>query len=81
ISCIADSVLIHRVYLVWGSRITVIAFPILASLTMNSIGLAGTIMYIEAISDFTSTADFDLALKGLRYIHGFYYANAGVNFA
>ncbi|KIK50664.1 hypothetical protein GYMLUDRAFT_182424, partial [Collybiopsis luxurians FD-317 M1] len=34
-STITDSVLIHRIFLVWGSNVWIIVFPILSSLATN----------------------------------------------
>ncbi|KAF9056875.1 hypothetical protein BDP27DRAFT_1242015, partial [Rhodocollybia butyracea] len=79
ISCLADSVLIHRIYLVWGSRKWILPLPILTSLVINGVGLAGTIMKTKGFSNTASESNFNLELKGIDLHIGFYYANAVAN--
>ncbi|KIK56262.1 hypothetical protein GYMLUDRAFT_87349 [Collybiopsis luxurians FD-317 M1] len=76
---IADSVLIHRMFLVWGSNVKIIVLPILASLVLNTEGLAATIMRTKGFSNTAIDANFALELKGENYHLGFYYANAALN--
>ncbi|KIK66401.1 hypothetical protein GYMLUDRAFT_239358 [Collybiopsis luxurians FD-317 M1] len=78
-NAIADSVLIHRIYLVWGSNIWIATFPILASLAVNVEGLAATIMRTKGFSNSAIPANYTLELKGVNYHLGFYYANAALN--
>jgi len=77
---LADSVLIHRIYLVWGSRNWTLALPILLSLAINSVGLAGTIMRTKGFSNTAIESNFNLELKGINFGLGFFYANAVTNF-
>jgi len=79
-NCIADSVLIHRIYLVWGSKIWIIIFPILSSLVANTFGLAGAVMRIKGTSNSGIASNFALEEKGINYLIGFYFTNAAVNF-
>ncbi|KIK50663.1 hypothetical protein GYMLUDRAFT_438082 [Collybiopsis luxurians FD-317 M1] len=76
----ADAVLIHRIYLVWGSKKAVLILPILASLAINSVGLAGTVMRTKGFSNTSIASNFNLESKGINFHLGFYYANAAVNF-
>ncbi|KAF9058656.1 hypothetical protein BDP27DRAFT_1453863 [Rhodocollybia butyracea] len=76
---IADSVIIHRIYLVWGSRLWIIIPPILASLVINTVGLAGDIMRTKGFANTTIEGNFNLELKGEQYGLGFFYANAAFN--
>ncbi|KAK7473118.1 hypothetical protein VKT23_001219 [Stygiomarasmius scandens] len=77
---IADSVLIHRCYLVWGSRKWVLILPILASTVINSVGLAAAGMRTKGKADTSIESNFQLYNKGIHYQLAFYYANAVVNF-
>jgi len=78
-NCIADSVIIHRIYLVWGSRLWIVIPSVLASLVINTVGLAGDIMRTKGFSNTTIESNFNLELKGERYGLGFFYANAAFN--
>jgi hypothetical protein len=80
VNCLADAVLIHRIYLVWGSRRWTLALPILTSMAINAVGLAGTIMRTKGASNSGIESNFNLEAKGINFLLGFYYANAVVNF-
>ncbi|KAF9058657.1 hypothetical protein BDP27DRAFT_1343183 [Rhodocollybia butyracea] len=77
---LADSVLINRIYLVWDSRKWTLVPPILLSLAINSVGLAGTIMRTKGFSNTALESNFNLELKGINFGLGFFYANAVTNF-
>ncbi|THU96501.1 hypothetical protein K435DRAFT_797254 [Dendrothele bispora CBS 962.96] len=78
-NCITDSVLIHRCYIVWGSRKWIISLPVLASILLNSFGLAAAGIKTKGFSNTTTEANFQLMLKGLDYTLKYYYANAAFN--
>ncbi|KAF9056871.1 hypothetical protein BDP27DRAFT_1433327 [Rhodocollybia butyracea] len=78
-NCIADSVMIHRIYLVWGSRLWIIILPALASLVLNVVGLTSDIMRTKGFSNAAIESNFDLELKGKNIGLGFFYANAVFN--
>ncbi|THV01216.1 hypothetical protein K435DRAFT_793557 [Dendrothele bispora CBS 962.96] len=79
-NCIADSILIYRCYIVWGSKKSVVALPILASIATNSLGLLAVAMRTKGASDTTIEANFHLLLRGVDYNLKFLYINATVNF-
>ncbi|THU94170.1 hypothetical protein K435DRAFT_724707 [Dendrothele bispora CBS 962.96] len=79
-NCIADSVLIHRCYLVWGSKKRIVILPILASIITNIIGLVAVGMRTKGVADTSIESNFQLYLKGNNYQLAFYYANSVVNF-
>ncbi|KAF5357319.1 hypothetical protein D9758_005836 [Tetrapyrgos nigripes] len=77
---IADAVLIHRCYIVWGSKKWIIVLPALASLAVNAIGFAADGMKTKGKADASIPSNFLLFEKGVNYQLAFYYANAVVNF-
>ncbi|THU88507.1 hypothetical protein K435DRAFT_916994 [Dendrothele bispora CBS 962.96] len=79
-NCIADSILIYRCYIVWGSKKSVIALPVLASIATNSLGLVGVGMRTKGASNTTVEANVNLLLRGIDYNLKFLYINAAVNF-
>uniref|UniRef100_A0A0W0FNT3 Uncharacterized protein n=1 Tax=Moniliophthora roreri TaxID=221103 RepID=A0A0W0FNT3_MONRR len=74
-NCIADSVLIYRLYAICGSRRRAVAFPIVASVVTNAFGLATAIMKVLSIK--INTLEF--VMKTVNYYLGYYAANAAVN--
>ncbi|THU94702.1 hypothetical protein K435DRAFT_798677 [Dendrothele bispora CBS 962.96] len=78
-NCITDSVLIHRCYIVWGSRKWIILLPVLASILLNSFGLVAVGIKTKGFSNTTTEANFQLMLKGLDYTLKYFYANAALN--
>ncbi|THU96499.1 hypothetical protein K435DRAFT_797252 [Dendrothele bispora CBS 962.96] len=64
-NCITDSVLIHRCYIVWGSRKWIILMSVLASILLNSFGLVAVGIKTKGFSN--TEANFQLMLKGLDY--------------
>ncbi|THU81789.1 hypothetical protein K435DRAFT_808795 [Dendrothele bispora CBS 962.96] len=79
-NCIADSILIYRCYIVWGSKKLVVALPILASIATNSLGIVAVGMRAKGASDTAIEANFHLLLRGVDYNLKFLYINATVNF-
>ncbi|THU78406.1 hypothetical protein K435DRAFT_887809 [Dendrothele bispora CBS 962.96] len=79
-NCIADSILIYRCYIVWGSKKLVVALPILASIATNSLGLVAVGMRSQGASNTTVEANIHLLLRGIDYNLKFLYINAAVNF-
>jgi len=82
VNCIADTVLIYRIFLIWESKIWAIGLPILASVATNSVGLAAVIMIIKGA--YTVEVQFDgenlsLMNRGERILLGVYVAMAAVN--
>ncbi|KAK7047158.1 hypothetical protein VNI00_006824 [Paramarasmius palmivorus] len=77
-NCIADSVLLHRLYTIWGSRKRIVAFPLLASVVANAIGLATAIMKIIS-SDMRKAENFAIYQKAIQYQIGYFASNAAVN--
>ncbi|ESK88061.1 hypothetical protein Moror_10760 [Moniliophthora roreri MCA 2997] len=78
-NCIADSVLIHRLCTIWGSSRLVVAFPVLASVVANAVGLVAAIMKTIASRDTSDPALYALYLKAVSYQIGYYATNAAVN--
>ncbi|KAF9066546.1 hypothetical protein BDP27DRAFT_1423794 [Rhodocollybia butyracea] len=76
---VADSVIIHRIYLVWGSKLWIIILPAIVSLAINAVGLASAIMRTIGFPNGGNEAIFELELKGVNYGLGFFYANATLN--
>ncbi|KIK56217.1 hypothetical protein GYMLUDRAFT_247971 [Collybiopsis luxurians FD-317 M1] len=76
---IADSVLIYRMFLVWGSTVWVIAVPVIASVVINGLGLAGSIMQTKGFSNTAIKGNFQLETMGIHYLLSFNYANAVFN--
>ncbi|KAF9070238.1 hypothetical protein BDP27DRAFT_1447113 [Rhodocollybia butyracea] len=76
---IADSVVIHRIYLVWGSRLWIILLPAVVSLVINVVGLASAIMRTRGFYNTATLVGYNLELKGISYGIGFFYANAVLN--
>ncbi|ESK93522.1 hypothetical protein Moror_1645 [Moniliophthora roreri MCA 2997] len=76
-NCIADSVLIHRLYTIWGSTTRVIAVPVLASVVANAFGFATGIMQILAFNPNIGTVEF--SIKTANFQLGYYATNAAVN--
>ncbi|THV00896.1 hypothetical protein K435DRAFT_776269 [Dendrothele bispora CBS 962.96] len=79
-NCIADSILIHRCYIVWGSKKLVVALPILVSIATNSFGIVAAGMRTKGASDTNIEANFHLLLRAVDYNLKFLYINAVVNF-
>ncbi|ESK88059.1 hypothetical protein Moror_10758 [Moniliophthora roreri MCA 2997] len=78
-NCISDSFLIHRLYVVWGSSRRAIAFPVVASVAVNAVGLATAITKIIASVDTSNPALYELYKKTINYQIGCYCANPPVN--
>jgi len=78
-NCIADAVLIHRIYLVWGSNKWVVALPIVSSCAANLFGLSGAVMRTKGFSNSGIPSNFTLELRGVDYLIDFYYTNAAIN--
>ncbi|KAF5356467.1 hypothetical protein D9757_012479 [Collybiopsis confluens] len=79
VNVLADSVIIHRIFLIWGSNVWAIMLPVLAVIATNSVGLVGAIMKIKGFSNTTMFSNFELELSGVKILIGFYDANAVVN--
>ncbi|EEB99310.1 hypothetical protein MPER_01032, partial [Moniliophthora perniciosa FA553] len=81
IICIADSVLLHRLYIIWGSRKLVVAFPVLASVVANAVGLATVIMKVVASRNTADPALYALYKKGVEYQIGYWTSYVTPNWA
>ncbi|KAK7047169.1 hypothetical protein VNI00_006835 [Paramarasmius palmivorus] len=77
-NCIADSFLLYRLFTVWGSSKRIVAFPAVASLVANVIGLTTAVMKIIS-SDMRNPSNFGVYQKAIQYQIGYYGANAAVN--
>ncbi|ESK88063.1 hypothetical protein Moror_10762 [Moniliophthora roreri MCA 2997] len=78
-NCIADSVLLHRLYIIWSSSKLIVAFPVLASIVANAVGLATAIMKVIASRNTADPVLYALYKKGVKYQIGYYATNAAVN--
>ncbi|KAF9059319.1 hypothetical protein BDP27DRAFT_1453396 [Rhodocollybia butyracea] len=76
---LVDSLLIHRIYIIWESRLWIIVLPTIASLATNAVGLASDILRTKGFSNTTISANFDLEETGIAISPGFFYTMAGVN--
>ncbi|KAL0563554.1 hypothetical protein V5O48_018511, partial [Marasmius crinis-equi] len=60
----ADSILVYRCYIIWGSRKLVIALPLLAAIAFTLVGLVGMVMTGVGNRDQTIPSNLNLVLKG-----------------
>ncbi|ESK85748.1 hypothetical protein Moror_2457 [Moniliophthora roreri MCA 2997] len=80
ISAVADSMLAHRCYIIWGSQKRIIIPTITILVVLNAIGVTETIMISIGISDSNNPSKQELLQTGSKLNTGFWIANAVFNF-
>ncbi|KAF9262541.1 hypothetical protein L218DRAFT_903449 [Marasmius fiardii PR-910] len=61
---VADSILMYRCYILWGSRKLVILVPILATIAFTVIGFVGLVMFAIGSKDQTIPSNLALVVRG-----------------
>ncbi|ESK88056.1 hypothetical protein Moror_10755 [Moniliophthora roreri MCA 2997] len=78
-NCIADYVLIYRLFTIWGGSKRVIGFPVVASISANAAGLASSIIRIITSPDTSSLTYFDSYTDVIESPVAYYFMIAAVS--
>ncbi|ESK86187.1 hypothetical protein Moror_16692 [Moniliophthora roreri MCA 2997] len=79
INATADSMLIHRCYIIWGSQKRIGIPLVLGCFVVHSVGFASAVMIPISFVNRNNPSSFELLDKASRMSDGYFAANAAIN--